>query len=67
MADSPIMETSSYYDRKEELSFFIQISDNPQSLFAPLVRYHYQDRQGNYWLASARGIKKMSSIHKFII
>ena len=50
-----------YYDRKsKELKAFYTDPDNPQSLFAPLVRYHYQDRQGNYWLASARGIKKMS-------
>ncbi|NDW13433.1 hybrid sensor histidine kinase/response regulator [Bacteroides sp. 214] len=51
----------SYYDReKKQLKHYYTDPGNPKSLFAPLVRFCFKDRQGNAWLVSARGIKKMS-------
>lgn len=35
-------------------------SNNPKSVFSPLVRFYTLDNQGNCWLTSARGIYKLS-------
>jgi len=51
----------SYYDRqKKQLRTFYTDPNNPNSAFTPLVRYYNADKQGNLWILSARGIKKMS-------
>lgn len=64
----PIMGNFCYYDResKKLKAYYTDINDL-RSLFAPLVRYHYQDRQGNCWLAGARGVKKCLFIHPLTI
>ena len=51
----------SYYDReKKELKSMLKDSNNPKSVFSPLVRFYTLDNQGNCWLTSARGIYKLS-------
>lgn len=51
----------SYYDReKKELKPMLKDSNNPKSVFSPLVRFYTLDNQGNCWLTSARGIYKLS-------
>ncbi len=51
----------SYFDReKKQLKTFYMDANNPNSAFTPLVRYAQSDKQGNKWIVSARGIKKMS-------
>lgn len=35
-------------------------SNNPKSVFSPLVRFYTLDNQGNCWLTSTRGIYKLS-------
>lgn len=50
-----------YYDRKEKcLKPYYIDPNNPQSLFSPLVRRFYEDRQRNIWIADTRGIHRMS-------
>ena len=51
----------SYYDRKEKkLKPLLTDIDNPKSIFSPLVRFYTLDTQGNCWLATARGIDRIS-------
>ena len=51
----------SYYDRKEKkLKPLLTDTDNPKSIFSPLVRFYTLDTQGNCWLATARGIDRIS-------
>ena len=51
----------SYYDRKEKkLKPLLTDIDNPKSVFSPLVRFYTLDTQGNCWLATARGIDRIS-------
>lgn len=51
----------SYYDRKEKkLKPLLTDIDNPKSVFSPLVRFFTLDTQGNCWIATARGIDKIS-------
>ncbi|MCD8260268.1 MAG: hypothetical protein LUD15_01200 [Bacteroides sp.] len=63
-----IMGNFCYYDREsKKLKSYYTDTNDPSSLFAPLVRYYYQDRQGNCWLTGARGVKKCLSIHPLTI
>ena len=51
----------SYYDREnKELKPMLKDSNNPKSVFSPLVRFYTLDNQGNCWLTSTRGIYKLS-------
>ena len=51
----------SYYDRKEKkLKPLVIDINHPKSIFSPLVRVHTIDNQGNAWMASARGVYKLS-------
>ena len=51
----------SYYDRKEKkLKPLLTDIDKPKSIFSPLVRFYTLDTQGNCWLATARGIDRIS-------
>lgn len=51
----------SCYDRKEKkLKPLLTDIDNPKSVFSPLVRFYTLDTQGNCWIATARGINKVS-------
>lgn len=57
----------SYYDRKEKkLKPLLTDIDNPKSIFSPLVRFYTLDTQGNCWLATARGIDRISFSRKVI-
>ena len=50
-----------YYDRKEKkLKPLVIDINHPKSIFSPLVRVHTIDNQGNAWMASARGVYKLS-------
>lgn len=54
-----------YFDRKEKkIKTFYTDPHNPSSAFTPLVRYASSDNQGNTWIISARGLKKMTSYPK---
>lgn len=51
----------SYYDREEnKLKPLLTDIDNPKSIFSPLIRFYTLDTQGNCWIATARGIDRIS-------
>lgn len=55
----------SYYDRKEKkLTGYLVNPDDPKSGFYPFVRNYCADNQGNLWLTSNRGAKKVSFLRK---
>ncbi len=57
----PYKGNFSYYDRKEKrLKPYLTDPDNPQSVYAPLIRFCTSDRQGNLWILSTRNIERMS-------
>lgn len=56
----PIDGNFSYYNRKTSVLESLYITyNNSRSVFSPLVRYYTIDRQGNCWLATARGVTKV--------
>lgn len=51
----------SYYNRKSKrLEYYLTNPDNPKSAFHPYIRHLCADKQGNIWISSVRGLKKMS-------
>ena len=57
----PTKGNFSYYDRKsKELKTFYTDPNNSHSGFTPLIRYCSIDKQGNAWIISSRGVKKMT-------
>ncbi|MDR0940159.1 MAG: response regulator [Mediterranea sp.] len=57
----PTQGNLSYYDReRKRLSAFHTEANGRRTPFTPLIRYTLTDRQGNVWLAGARGIQKMN-------
>ena len=57
----PTKGNFSFYDRNnKKLSTFYSDINNPHSAFSPLIRYCSLDKQGNFWIISSRGVKKMT-------
>ena len=62
----PSVGSMCYYDEADdEFKLYLQNPNDPNSNFAPYIRFYTFDRQGNLWFASHSGVTKLSCLPHF--